>query len=49
MSVEESREFDELMEIVNEEESGEPTAEKSEEEGGQQEIPIAGKGGTRVG
>ncbi|NHQ60439.1 hypothetical protein G9409_07525 [Chlorobium sp. BLA1] len=48
MSVEESNEFDELMEIVNEEESAEPAGEKSSEEK-QEEIPIAGKGGTRVG
>ncbi|NTW68945.1 MAG: hypothetical protein HGB23_03760 [Chlorobiaceae bacterium] len=48
MSTEESSEFDELMEIVNEEESAEPAGEKSSEEE-LQDVPIAGKGGTRVG
>ncbi|NHQ60440.1 hypothetical protein G9409_07530 [Chlorobium sp. BLA1] len=48
MSVEESNEFDELMEIVNEDEQSEPAGEKSEEEQ-ELEIPLTGKAGGKGG
>ncbi|NTW68947.1 MAG: hypothetical protein HGB23_03770 [Chlorobiaceae bacterium] len=48
MSVEESNEFDELMEIVNEEEIAVPQGEGSEEEE-EPETPILKRGGTSAG
>jgi hypothetical protein len=48
MSVEESNEFDELKDIVKDEEAAEePAAEKSEDH--EPEPPLVGRGGTSAG